>query len=311
MINSSFKNWPLARRKNALQQRARIIRKIRQFFSERGYLEVETPHRIPAPAPESHIDAVPSGKWFLHTSPELCMKRMLAAGYEKIFQICRCWREGERGSQHIPEFTLLEWYRADGDYLDLMDECEKLIQSLAVEIGLGESVTFRDHNVLLTSPWERITVEEAFNRYAKIPAKEALKQDLFDELMVSEIEPRLGTKTPTFIYDYPSERRSLARLKKEDPAVAERFELYLGGLEIANAFSELIDMEEQRKVFQVEAEVRRSLEKSIYPMPEKFLGELENLSPSAGIALGVDRLVMVLLNARTIDEVVAFSPEEL
>ena len=154
-------------------------------------------------------------------------------------------------------------------------------------------------------------MEEAFNRYAKISAKEALKQDLFNELMVSEIEPRLGTKTPTFIYDYPSERGSLARLKKEDPTVAERFELYLGGLEIANAFSELIDMEEQRKVFQVEAEVRRSLEKSIYPMPEKFLDELENLPPSAGIALGIDRLVMVLLNAKTIDEVVAFTPEEL
>ena len=301
----------MARRKTALEQRARIIRKIRQFFSERGYLEVETPHRIPAPAPESHIDAVPSGKWFLHASPELCMKRMLAAGYEKIFQICRCWREGERGSQHIPEFTLLEWYRVRSDYLALMDECEALIQSLAVEIGLEERVTYGDHNVLLTSPWERITVEEAFNRYAKISAKEALKQDLFDELMVSEIEPRLGTKTPTFIYDYPSERRSLARLKKEDPTVAERFELYLGGLEIANAFSELIDMEEQRKVFQLEMETRRLLGKKVYPMPERFLTELEKIPPSAGIALGVDRLVMVLLNAKTIDEVVAFSPEEL
>ncbi len=132
----------MARRKTALEQRARIIRKTRQFFSDRGYLEVETPHRIPAPAPESHIDAVPSGKWFLHTSPELCMKRMLAAGYEKIFQICRCWREGERGSQHIPEFTLLEWYRVRSDYLVLMDECEALIQSLAVEIGLGRKCDF-------------------------------------------------------------------------------------------------------------------------------------------------------------------------
>ncbi len=112
-------------------------------------------------------------------------------------------------------------------------------------------MTFRDHNVLLASPWERITVEEAFNRYAKISAKEALKQDLFDEVMVGEIEPRLGTKSPTFIYDYPAERRAMARLKKEDPTVAERFELYLGGMEIANAFSELIDVEEQRKIFHV------------------------------------------------------------
>ena len=272
---------------------------------------METPHRIPAPAPESHVDAVPSGQWFLHTSPELCMKRMLAAGYEKIFQICRCWREGERGSQHIPEFTLLEWYRVMSDYLTLMDECEALIQSLAVEIGLGESVTFRGHNVLLASPWERITIEEAFNRYAKIPAKEALKQDLFDEIMVQDIEPWLGIKKPAFIYDYPAERRAMARLKKDNPAVAERFELYLGGVEIANAFSELIDAEEQRKVFHVEAEVRRSLEKPIYPMPKKFLDELEDLPPSAGIALGVDRLVMVFLDATKIDEVIAFTPEEL
>ena len=304
-------NWPLARRKTALEQRARIIRKIRQFFGERGYLEVETPHRIPAPAPESHVDAVPSGKWFLHTSPELCMKRMLAAGYEKIFQICRCWREGERGSQHIPEFTLLEWYRVRSDYLALMDECEALIQSLAVEIRLGESVTFREHNVLLASPWERITVEEAFDRYAKISAREALKQGLFDEVMVQDIEPRLGIENPTFIYDYPAERRAMARLKKEDPAVAERFELYLGGLEIANAFSELIDAKEQREVFQSEMETRRLLGKKVYPVPERFLDEMEEMPPSAGIALGVDRLVMVLLNAKTIDEVVAFTPEEL
>ncbi len=307
MIN----NWPLAGRKTALRQRARIIGNIRQFFNGRGYLEVETPHRIPAPAPESHIDPVPSGKWFLHSSPELCMKRMLAAGYQKIFQICRCWRGGERGSQHVPEFTLLEWYRTRSDYLALMDECEVMIQTLAADFGMGEKITYQGQHINLTSPWERVTVEEAFRRYARISVGEALRQDLFDELMVREIEPRLGVEKPTFLYDYPSERRSLARLKKEDPTVAERFELYLGGLEIANAFSELADAEEQRKVFESERETRRSLGKEIYPLPERFLAELEQMPPSAGIALGVDRLVMVLLNAETIDEVVAFTPEEL
>ena len=305
------KNWPLARRKAALRQRARIIQKTRQFLSERGYLEVETPHRIPAPAPESHIDSVPSGKWFLHPSPELCMKRMLAAGYEKIFQISRCWRERERGSRHIPEFTLLEWYRKGGDYLSLMEECEELIQTLATDLGMEEKITYQEHNISLTSPWERMTVEEAFHRYAKISAKEALQQDLFDEVMVQDIDPRLGIERPTFIYDYPAKRRAMARLKEEDQTVAERFELYLGGLEIANAFSELADAEEQRKVFQLETETRRLLGKAIYPVPERFLTELEEMEPSAGIALGVDRLVMVLLNARTIDEVVAFPPEEL
>jgi len=239
------------------------------------------------------------------------MKRMLAAGYEKVFQICRCWREGERGSQHVPEFTLLEWYRSGIDYLDLMDECEELIQNLTAEIGIGEKIIYQGHPISLISPWERITVKEAFQHYAKISVGEALKQDLFDEVMVRDIESRLGIKKPTFLYDYPSERRSLARLKKEDPTVAERFELYLGGLEIANAFSELTDPEEQRKVFQSEMETRRLLGKEIYPMPEKFLTELEQMEPSAGIALGVDRLVMVLLNAKAIDEVVAFTPEEL
>ena len=141
--------------------------------------------------------------------------------------------------------------------------------------------------------------------------REALQQDLFDEVMVEDIEPQLGIQKPTFLYDYPSERRSLARLKKEDPTVAERFELYLGGLEIANAFSELIDTEEQRQVFQSEIETRRLLGREIYPMPEKFLNELKGMPPSAGIALGVDRLLMVLLNVKTIDEVVVFTPEEL
>ncbi len=301
----------MARKKTALQKRARILQKIRQFFHEQGYLEVETPHRIPAPAPESHIDAVPSGAWVLHPSPELCMKRMLAAGYEKIFQICRCWREGERGTQHVPEFTLLEWYRTGVDYLDLMDECERLIQFLAGEIGLGEGWVYHGINISLLSPWERMTVEEAFERYAKVSVKEALQQDRFDEVMVEEIEPHLGIEKPTFLYDYPAERRSLARLKKENPTVAERFELYLGGLEIANAFSELIDAEEQRNVFRTERSIRQSLGKKLYPMPEKFLNELEAMPPSAGIALGVDRLMMVLLDAGTIDEVIAFTPEEL
>lgn len=306
-----MKNWSLARRKNALQQRAKIVQKIRDFFHEREYLEVETPYRIPVPAPESHIDPVPSDSWFLHPSPELCMKRLLAAGYEKIFQICHCWRKGERGSQHIPEFTLLEWYRANGDYLNLMEECESLVQFLAAEIGLGETLAYRGREIQLTSPWERMTVEEAFDRYTETTVREALRQDLFDEVMVRDIEPKLGIEKPTLLYDYPAERRSLARLKNENPAVAERFELYLGGLEIANAFSELIDPEEQRKVFQSEIEIRQSLGRKVYPMPEKFLKELEAMPPSAGIALGVDRLVMVLLNAQTIDEVVAFTPEEL
>lgn len=302
---------PLARRQKALRQRAKIIQGIRRFFIDQGYLEVETPHRIPAPAPESYVDAVTSGTWFLHTSPELCMKRMLAAGFEKIFQVCRCWREGERGSQHISEFTLLEWYRSGCDYTVLMEECEALIQTLFQVTGRGEKIIFRDQEVDLTKPWERISVKEAFQYYARISVTEALERDLFDEIMVREIEPRLGARKPTFIYDYPAARGAMARLKRDDPMVAERFELYIGGLELANAFSELVDAEEQRKRFETENMNRRSMGKPAYPIPEPFLTELESMPRSAGVALGVDRLVMTFLNARTIDEVVAFTPEEL
>jgi len=305
------KNWPLARRKKALQQRASILEGIRQFFIEKGYLEVETPHRIPTPAPESHIDAIPSGTWFLHTSPELCMKRLMASGYEKIFQICRCWRERERGGLHLPEFTLLEWYRTGGDYHSLMEECEGLIRFVARAIGLGQKIIFRDREIDLSKPWQEISVKEAFRFYTKISITEALEQNLFDEIMVQEIEPNLGVEIPTFIYDYPAERGALARLKQEDPSVAERFELYIGGLELANGFSELVDSEEQRKRFHLENVNRQSIGKRIYSMPDKFLAELDNMPPSAGIALGVDRLAMFFWDAKTIDEVVAFTPEEL
>ncbi|MGB7572266.1 MAG: amino acid--tRNA ligase-related protein, partial [Thermodesulfobacteriota bacterium] len=157
------KNWPLARRKKALQQRSHILQGIRRFFIEEGYLEVETPHRIPTPAPESHIEAIPSDTWFLHTSPELCMKRLVAAGYDKIFQICRCWRERERGSLHLPEFTLLEWYQTGGDYRSLMEECEELIRSVARSIGVGQKIIFRGREIGLSEPWERISVKEAFH----------------------------------------------------------------------------------------------------------------------------------------------------
>jgi lysyl-tRNA synthetase class 2 len=305
------KNWPLAKRKKALEQRGRIQQSVRQFFIDKSYLEVETPHRIPTPAPESHIEAIPSDTWFLHTSPELCMKRMMAAGYEKIFQICRCWRERERGSLHLPEFTLLEWYRAGDDYHSLMKECEELIRFVAKTIGLGKKIIFRNHEIDLSEPWKKFSVKEAFDYYSKATVTDALERSLFDEIMVQDIEPNLGVGKPAFIYDYPAERGALARLKQEDRSVAERFELYIGGLELANGFSELVDSEEQRRRFHVENETRRTFGKRIYSLPEKFLAELDNMPPSAGIALGVDRLAMVFLDAETIDEVVAFTPEEL
>jgi elongation factor P--(R)-beta-lysine ligase len=300
-------NWPLSRRRQALVERGAVFNRVRGFFQGKGYLEVETPFRIPAPAPEAQIDAIPSAGWFLQTSPELCMKRMLAAGYERIFQICRCWREGERGVRHLGEFTMLEWYRAGADYLVLMKETEALVVAAAA----APRIRYRGLTIELALPFERVTVADAFQQYAGTSVWEALDAGLFDEIMVERIEPRLGLTRPTFIYDYPAGLAALARLKRGDPTVAERFELYIGGLEIANAFSELTDPVEQRRRFEAEALERAKLGKAAYPVPEKFLAALSGMPESAGIALGLDRLVMVLLDAGSIDEVVAFTPEEL
>ena len=300
-------NWALSRRRGALVQRGAIFDRVRGFFKEKGYLEVETPFRIPAPAPEAQIDAIPSAGWFLQTSPELCMKRLIAAGYRSIFQICRCWREGERGARHLSEFTMLEWYRAGADYLDLMEETEALIFAAAA----APRIVYRGRTIELTPPWERITVAEAFRRHAGCTPEEALAQGNFDQIMVEQIEPRLGLTRPSFIYDYPACLGALARLKEGDATLAERFELYIGGLEIANAFSELTDAGEQRSRFAAEAAERAAQGKAPYPVAEKFLEALSVMPRAAGIALGLDRLVMVLVDAESIDEVVAFTPEEL
>ena len=295
-----------------LQLRACIIQAIRSFFVDRDYLEVETPIRIPAPAPEAHIDAIESEDRFLQTSPELCMKRMLAAGIDRIFQICKCFRQGERGRLHLPEMTLLEWYRADSNYLEMMDECEALINTVACMNGSKEDIlVYQGKEIKLTRPWPRISVSEAFEKWGSISVHGALERGQFDDIMVEKIEPNLAQTRPVFLYDYPASRAALARLKPQDLQYAERFELYIGGLEICNAFSELIDPVEQRKRFERETDHRRTSGKPVYPMPEKFLTALGNMPAAAGNALGIDRLVMLFSDSKQIDDVVTFTPEEL
>jgi elongation factor P--(R)-beta-lysine ligase len=301
----------LAAKKSRLLLRSRILQAIRSFFQAEGYLEVETPLLIPAPAPELHIDAVQAGTLFLHTSPELCMKRMIASGYEKIFQICRCFREGERGANHLPEFTLLEWYRAEADYRSLMNECEDMFLYLSTTLGSGEKLTYQGRDIDLRRPWPRLTVKDAFQQYANTSPENALAAGDFDEIMVTRIEPHLGIHKPTFLCDYPASCAALARTKPKEPQSAERFELYLAGLELANAFSELTDVEEQRRRFEREREERKRLGKKTYPAPDKFLEALHFMPESAGIALGVDRLIMIFADRKSIDSVVAFTPEEL
>jgi lysyl-tRNA synthetase class 2 len=299
-------NWALARKQQKLIERARIIQQVRAFFVARGLLEVETPQRIPANAPEPHIDACEADGWVLHSSPELGMKRLLAAGYPDLFQLCHVWRAGERGARHLPEFTLLEWYRRDADYTDLMADCEALLHHLVPTGQLNRQGTRID----LTAPWPRLTVAEAFSRYASCPVDDALAGDRFDEILTAEVEPRLG-HGPLFLTDYPAPLAALARLKPGEPAVAERVELYLGGLELANGFSELTDPVEQRARFSADEAARRTAGKPPRPLPEAYLDALANLPPCAGIALGLDRLVMLLTDTMEIGEVVAFTPEQL
>jgi len=291
--------------------RARIIQTVRNFFIDRGYLEVETPSRIPAPAPEAHIDAQESGDWFLQTSPELCMKRLLASGFTHIFQICKCFRMNERGHLHIPELTMLEWYLADATYLELMEECEALIRFVANSSGPGSLIQFQGNNIDLSEPWERLRVSDAFVRYASLPIEQALSEDLFDEMIGLEIEPRLGLEKPVFLYDYPANHGALARRKPGSPDIVERFELYIGGMELCNGFTELTDPKEQRKRFEEEIQFRKSAGKRSYPMPETFLTDLQFMPDAAGNALGLDRLVMLFADAAKIDDVLTFTPENL
>jgi len=294
-----------------LQLRARIIHAVRSFFIDRDYLEVETPIRIPAPAPEAHIDAVATEDWFLQTSPELCMKQLLAAGFSRIFQICKCFRNSERGARHLPELTMLEWYGSGRNYLDLMDECEDLICSVARQINGNEKMSYQSRQIHLDKPWMRLSVAAAFKQHASIAMEKALAEDCFDEVMVNEIEPNLGTSQPLFLYDYPASRGALARLKPQNHLLAERFELYIAGLELCNGFSELTDSAEQRTRFEKEQRLRKSFDKAAYPMPQKFIAALSDMPDACGNALGIDRLVMLFADTDKIDDVVTFTPEEL
>jgi lysyl-tRNA synthetase class 2 len=288
-----------------------VIQAIRDFFNQNDFLEVETPIRCPAVIPEAQIDPVTSEGWFLQASPELCMKRLLSKGWDRIFQICKCFRKNERGRHHLPELTMLEWYAKDNTYLDLMDQCEALVKFIAVRLNLDGKLQYQGKTILLNSPWQRITVSEAFRLYSDIPLSKALKLNQFDEIVGFRIEPRLGNTTPAFLYDYPASLASLARLLPGNPDYAERVEFYMAGIELANGFSELNDAAEQKRRFGKENMIRAARDKSLLPLPDQFLKDLETMPDAAGIALGVDRLVMLFSDAETIDEVVFFTPEAL
>lgn len=297
--------------RSRLMLRASVIDVVRRFFNKNGYLEVDTPIRLPTQAPETNIDAVKSKDWMLQTSPELCMKRLLASGYQRIFQICRCFRDQERGRRHLPEMTLLEWYTAGDSYHQMMNQTETLIKYVAEVLKMKDRLSYQGQSVVLKGPWQRVSVADAFDQFGGITVKEALATGRFDDVLAEKIEPCLGVKRPTFLMDYPVELGALARKSPTNPGVAERFELYIGGVELCNGFSELTDTKDQRDRFEKENRARVTAGKPPYPLPEPFLAVLEEMPPAAGNAMGLDRLVMLLADTSNIDDIVAFVPEEL
>ena len=282
-----------------LRLRAKVVAEIRSFLDGRGFVEVETPVRIAAPAPEPHIDCpeIPSlaggAPTYLRASPELQMKKLLAAGMDRIYQIGPCFREGERGSRHNPEFTMLEWYRRGADYLAIMDDAEDLVRLLSAKFGTSATDGGK-------GKFSRILMRNIYRDAAGWDPWSHWDQDRFDFDMSTKIEPALKREGSAFLMDYPVQAASLAKIRGD---VAERWELYVDGLELANCFTELCDASEQRRRFAEAREERRQIGEADYPIDEGFLSSLGGIGSAAGVALGVDRLMMVISGASSIEEV--------
>ena len=298
-------------RQQTLALRSSTLAAIRHFFEQLDFVEVETPVLLATPALELHIDALPASRGFLRTSPELHMKRLLAEGLPRIYQIGPCFRADERGRMHSPEFTMLEWYRLDTDYLGILDDMQRLIPHVCREVLGSTRIRYAGHDIETATPWELWSVSAAFQRFAGWDPLAAYNADRFDLDTVGKIEPNLPSDRPAVLKDYPSEAAALARCTDGPPPRAERWELYIGGLELANAFTELTDAAEQRKRFKECAEQRQRMGKPAYALDEEFLAALRcGLPPCSGVALGVDRLIMLLADASDIGQVRAFCAEQ-
>lgn len=349
--------------KYTAKNRSTIIQKIRDFFVHSDFLEVETPIMTPIPGMEPHLTpfesrlnfpSVSNSKTadlpvYLNTSPELQMKKLLgsSAGFDKIFNITKVFRNGEMdGPLHNPEFTMIEWYRKNADYKDLMKDCEDLVLELVKinrlkTIGTDETqnyiainqiasaLTYQSSPIDLSTPWPRFTTNELFIKYCELNLLENQNfdtfkknaeaknfdtngcenwDDIYFKIFLNNIEPELTKlNQPIFIYDYPSSQAALAKRSASNKFFAERFELYIKGIELANAFSELTDSKEQRARLIEEQNLRKTMSKTILPIDEEFLSALEAITtPTAGIALGLDRLIMLLLDKKSIEEVMLF-----
>jgi lysyl-tRNA synthetase class 2 len=322
-LTAENKDWwqpdRFAKKVPYLKERARIFAEVRKFFDGRGYLEVDTPALQASPCMEPHIQAFRVGEMYLHTSPEFAMKKLLVAGLPKIYQLARVFRDEQPSRLHSPEFTLLEWYQSGMDYRAMMQETIDLIRALAK----GKIKACDPHQ-----PWEIITVVDALRKYADVDISVHLGDLMFMKaeaerigvyisphddwenallkIMMEKVEPNLGLAVPTIIYDYPVSMAALSRPKPEDPRFAERFEVYICGTELSNAFGELTDAKVQRERFLHDIALRKKIYGDDYPVDEEFLRALEfGLKPCSGNALGLDRLVMLITGAEHIDLVQA------
>ena len=316
-----------------IRRRAQIVSAMRAFFDRQGFVEVETPVRIAAPAPEANIDCpevlpprnAGGAPTYLRASPELQMKKLLAAGMERIYQIGPCFRDGEKGSRHNPEFTMMEWYRKGADYRDILEDAKRLYSFIA-SIGFSGDGSFETRYSLSADPgtvlsaqrpypcrkhenkningvhsrFLEMTVRDAYRQWAGWDPWEEWDQDRFDFDMATKIEPALKPLGAVFLMDYPPQAASLAKLRGD---VAERWEFYVDGIELANCFTELCDPDEQRQRFAVAKDERRRLNEADYPIDEEFLSVLGDIRSAAGVALGVDRFVMSILGSRDIASV--------
>jgi lysyl-tRNA synthetase class 2 len=285
---------------------------VREFFASRGVLEVETPVLGRATVTDPHIHSVRAGDGYLQTSPEYAMKRLLAAGSGPIFQLCKAFRLGESGSRHNPEFTMLEWYRPGFDHHRLMDEVDELLQAV-VGASPAERETygalFQRHVGANPHVADRDELERAARAcgVAAVSSASLAREDWLNLLMAQVIEPKIADAAPVFVYDYPADLAALAEIRPSKPPIGERFEVYFRGMELANGYHELTDAREQRERFRRDNEKRRALGFDAIEPDERLLAALEaGLPASAGVALGVDRLVMIASSARTLSDVVSF-----
>jgi len=289
--------------------RHRILRAVRRFFDDRGFLEVEVPTLWPEVIPEDHIEPVRCGEDWLLTSPEIHMKRLLAEGMERIYAIGPNFRAGERGPLHHPEFRMLEWYRAGGDLDALARDVEDLFAAVADALSV-DSVTWRGETASLASGWDRRSVADVFREHAGWDPTAAWNPDRFDLDMDAQVGPRLGRRRPLLLEAWPAARAALARLDPEEPSTARRMEAWVCGLELSNGFEELTDPAEQRARFEAVEAARAVRDAPSLGQPEGFLKALAGMPPAAGMALGLDRLVMLFTGAATIDEAVAIPRPE-